>query len=69
MKYFGSLAFGSNPLGIAVCESLVLPDRHGILDFIDDLVTRIKCLCARGAGDSDDDRDFANLQITNTMCR
>jgi hypothetical protein len=63
------LTLGPDPLGVTIGKALVFPDRHGILDLVDDLPTSIECLSALGAGHGHDYGDVTDLEITDTVNR
>ena len=51
-----------DPAGIAVLVVLLLPDRHAVLDLIDDVAAGIECLTAMRRADADPDRKLADRE-------
>ena len=65
----GRLPLGPDPLRVAVRELLMLPDRHRRLDVVHDLVARLESFSTLGASNSDDHRDFPDLQVADPVYR
>jgi len=63
------LAFCPDPLGITIGKTLMLPDRHRLLDLVDDLPARLKRLAALRARHSHDNGNISDLKITDTVNR
>src|SRR5207247_11053344 len=55
------------PLGVAVGEQLVLPDRHRCLEIVDQAAAGLEGLGAVRAGDGHDHRQVADLQVADPV--
>src|SRR5262245_14823518 len=59
----------ADPLVGAVAESLVLPDRDGRLELVDQVPAGVDRLAPMRRADADDDRDVADRQLADPMHR
>src|SRR5258708_7974636 len=56
-----------DPFAVAAGESLVLPDRHGALQVVDQGAARIERCATVAAGHRHDDGEVADGQVTNSV--
>ena len=60
-------SFAVHPAGIAVDVVLLLPDRHAMLHFIDDVAACGKRFCAMSGADADPNGKIADLKRSDAM--
>src|ERR1700728_5318870 len=60
-------ALAIDPAGIAVLVVLLLPDRHAVLDLVDDVAAGIEGLAAMRGADADPDRELPDRQRPYAM--
>lgn len=56
-----------HPLGVSIQIALVFPDRHTVLNFVDDITTSPKSSIAMWSGNADPYCDIANVQAPGAM--
>ena len=63
----GGAALAVDPARVAVVVVLLLPDRHPVLDLVDDVAACAKRFVAMACADTDPDRQLANAETAGAM--
>src|ERR1700728_2011714 len=63
----GGASLAVHPAGIAIAIVLLFPDRHAVLDRVDDEATRIEGLASMRCADADPDRHVGEGEPSDAM--